>query len=120
MNLCYFFRKPRFPIICNIDGNVIAAKSEKAFVKYISDYIYPVDSFYPIIDVSGEGWTFNPEHMLISPITMKKRWTKKEIITMFNDRKNNSSNLTYSVKSISAKRFDRIFQKIVELLIKNP
>jgi hypothetical protein len=120
VNLNYLFRRPKFPIICNIDGDVLAAKSEKKFLKFISTYSFSIDSFYPVIDVSGEGWTFNPNHLVISPITMKKKWTKKEIISMFNDRKNNSSNLIYSFKSISAKRFEKIFREIVELLITNP
>ena len=39
---------------------------------------------------------------------------------MFNNRKNNPSNVTYSEKSISAKRYDKILQDIVGLLLTNP
>jgi hypothetical protein len=34
--LNYIFRKPKFPVICDIDGYIIAAKSEKSFVKHLS------------------------------------------------------------------------------------
>jgi hypothetical protein len=116
MTLFFLFRKPKFPIICDIDGWVIAAKSVLGFEKQLSTHnIYKL-SRYPIVDITGEGWSFYPEQMAISPLTTKKKWFKKEVIAIFNNRKNNASNITYSEKSISAKRYDKIFQDIVELL----
>ena len=62
---------------------------------------------------------FLPQHMAISPLTAKKKWTKKEIITLYNNRENPSSGeKQYSEKSLSAKRFDKIFTDIVEMLLK--
>ena len=120
MDISFIFRKPKFPIICNLDGYVVAAKSKSGFEKELSKLEFATDSYFPVIDIAGEGWAFYPELKVISPLTMKKRWFKKEIIAIFNNRKNNSSNISYSDKSLSAKRFDRIFQDIVELLLKNP
>lgn len=120
MNVSFLFRKPKFPIICDIDGYVIAATSKSSFEKQLSAFESFNESGFPLIDVSGEGWSFHPEHMAISPLTSKKKWFKKEIIEVFNNRKNNTSNVTYSEKSLSAKRFDKIFQDIVGLLLKNP
>jgi len=119
VNVSFLLRKPKFPIICDIDGYVIAARSKSSFEKQLSAYDNFKESRYPLIDVSGEGWSFHPEHMAISPLTSKKKWFKKEVIAIFNNRKNNTSNVTYSEKSLSAKRFDKIFQDIVGLLLKN-
>ena len=116
----FLFRKPKFPIICDIDGYVIAAKSISGFEKQLSTYNIHKVSRYPIVDVTGEGWSFYPEHMAISPLTTKKKWFKKEVIAIFNNRKNNTANITYSEKSISAKRYDKIFQDIVGLLLTSP
>jgi len=120
MEVSFFFRKPKFPIICNFDGYVVAAKSINSFGNEVSKIELSADTSYPVIDCAGEGWAFYPEFKTISPLTTKKRWIKKEVIAIFNGRKNNSSNILYSDKSLSAKRFDRIFQDIVELLTKNP
>jgi hypothetical protein len=99
---------------------VVAAKSLSGFGNEISKSKFEADTSYPVIDCAGEGWSFYPEFRAISPLTKKKRWNKKEVIAIFNNRKNNSSNFLYSDKSLSAKRFDRIFQDIVELILKSP
>jgi hypothetical protein len=52
-------------------------------------------------------------------LTAKKKWLKKEIISLYNNRENpNSGGNQYSEKSLSAKRFDKIFTDIVDLLLK--
>jgi hypothetical protein len=116
--LNYLFRIPKYPVICDIDGYVVAAKSEKSFVKYLSEASLDPEKTYNLIDSTAEGWVFVPKHMFVSPLTFKKHWTKKEIISIFNDRKNSSSEeVQYSGKSLSSKRFDRIFEEIVDLLL---
>jgi hypothetical protein len=118
--LNYLFRKPEYPVICDIDGYVVAAKSEKSFVKYLSDVRLDPEKTYNLIDATAEGWVFVPKHLMISPLTFKKHWSKKEIISIFNGRKNPSSGeVQYSEKSLSSKRFDRIFEDIVDLLLKS-
>jgi hypothetical protein len=118
--LSYVFRKPIYPVICDIDGYVIAAKSDKSFVKRLSVVKLVSDKTYNLVDSSAEGWVFMPKHMLVSPLTFKKQWSKKEIISIFNNRINSSSDgVQYSEKSLSAKRFERIFGDIVDLLLKS-
>lgn len=118
MGISFIFRKPEFPIICDLDGLVIAAKSKAALEKQLSVREYPKESSYSVIDISGEGWVFHPDIMAISPMTAKKRWFKKEVIAIYNNRKNIISKAVYSQKSIAAKRFENIFIEIVELLLK--
>lgn len=118
--LNYLFRKPKYPVICDIDGYVIAAKSEKSFVKGLSGVNHDSEKTYNLLDTTAEGWAFVPKHMLVSPLTFKKQWTKKELISMFNSRKNLSSETAqYCEKTLSSKRFERIFADIVELLLKD-
>jgi len=63
VTVSFLFRKPKFPIICDIDGNVIAAKSKSGFEKQLSADNMCKGSRYPVIDITGEGWVFYPEHM---------------------------------------------------------
>ena len=118
--LNYIFRKPKFPIICDFDGDLVAAKSEITFTRQLEKIAIDTEKSYPLISISGEGWMFLPQHMAISPLTTKKKWFKKDIIALYNSRKNPiSDGGQYSEKSLSAKRFKKIFTDIVELLLKS-
>ena len=111
------FRPPELPFICDVGSRLIGVTSFRAFDALIATLDLPPDGEFPVVDASSEGWAFNIKHYMLSPFTKKKRWTKKEVIAMYN----NSSaakklGKQYAEKSLSAKRFDRIFNEIVELI----
>ena len=70
--LKYIFRKPKFPIICNFDGVLVAAKSEITFTRQLDKLKIDIEKSYPLISISGEGWKFLPQYMAVSPLTAKK------------------------------------------------
>ena len=70
--LKYIFRKPKFPIICNFDGVLVAAKSEITFTRQLDKLKIDIEKSYPLIPISGEGWMFLPQYMAVSPLTAKK------------------------------------------------
>ena len=114
----HLFRKPKYPILVDVDGNLIAAKSSGSLTVRLSRLKLKKAGVYNAIDSSGEGWAFYSEHMVLTPLTMKKRWTKLEVIRLFNQRKNQTAGeKVYSEKSLSSKRFDRILADIVALTI---
>ena len=118
LKLIYLFRKPKYPLLCNIDGFMFAARSEKKLRKNLA--LAPVDpeKMYDVIDATVEGWSFMPKYLTISPLTLKKGWTKKEIIALYNVRTNKIEGATaYSEKSLSSKRLEKVFEDIVELLL---
>jgi hypothetical protein len=41
-----------------------------------------------IVDATGEGWAFHPDLMAVSPLTLKKRWKKIDVIRLFNESNN--------------------------------
>ena len=41
-----------------------------------------------IVDATGEGWAFYADLMIVSPLTLKKRWKKVEVIRLFNESDN--------------------------------
>lgn len=117
MAISFLFRKPRFPIICNLNGIVIAANSVKSLERKLKKIQIEPEGYYDVVDASNEGWGFSARHMVISPLTLKKRWFKKDVIDLYNNRENSSNqDKKYSLKSISSKRFDKIFNEIVDLL----
>jgi len=72
----------------------------------------------PFIDAAAEGWVLDVDHMVVSPLTFKKSWTKKEVIEVFNgSRTAKQAGLEYPTTSLSSKRFDRIVREIVTLIL---
>ena len=116
-SLQYIFRQPLFPILGDIEGYFIGASNAEDFIEQLLQVPYQETGFYNIVDSGGEGWTFSVEHMTMSPLTSKQRWTKKEIIYLFNQRKNKDvgHQRLYSEKSISNKRLERIITDLVRL-----
>jgi hypothetical protein len=69
----------------------------------------------PLIDATAEGWVLDIDHMIVSPLTFKKHWTKKEVIELFNKSKTaRQAGVEYPATSLSSKRFDRILREIVK------
>ncbi len=116
IEICYFFRKPSFPIICNVDGDLIVARSPKSFQNALDEYALEDGRVYDIVARSSESWGLHSDQMIVSPVTFKKRWTKREVIDLFNDSRQMTTE--YSTKSLSSKRFEKIFNDVVDLIVK--
>ncbi len=116
MELRYLFRMPTFPVVSNIDGVFIGAKTPEELSIELGKLHLDRDTSYDLVDFTGEGWSLYVPKMVISPLTLKKRWTKREIIKLFNERKNIElgEGKKYSEKSLSAKRLDKIILDLVE------
>ncbi len=69
----------------------------------------------PVVDATAEGFGFYLKMMLISPLVTKKRWTKAEVITLYNDRKKPDAP-EYGNVSLSNRGFDRVVNELVQLL----
>lgn len=113
----YVFRSPAFPIIIDIDGHVIAARSVRGLEKKLSNLELLPGRTYDAVDSTGETWFLYRDSMLLSPLTLKKRATKMQLIKMVNGRKNrNQEEKPYSEKSLSAKTFGVVFDDLVEIV----
>ncbi len=115
--LQYIFRQPKFPLTVSIEGYFIGAETPADFLEQLNRAPVDEKGIYDLVDGTGEGWSFSVEQMVISPLTLKKRWTRKQIISLFNQRINKEPGQQelYSEKSISSKRLDRIIADLVRL-----
>jgi len=80
----YFFRLPVFPVICDVGEMLVGADSPEQLEAHLASLDLPLESQLPVVDANAEGWVFDTTHQIVSPFTIKKRWTKKEVIAMFN------------------------------------
>jgi len=117
MTLQFLFRKPKFPVIFNIDGKLIVVTSFNDFDKQIINIELKGNKFYEAIDSTVEGWLLSTEPLVISPLTLKKKWTKKELINLYNQSENcKRNNDIYPESSLSNKKLSVIFEEIAEKL----
>jgi hypothetical protein len=116
MEMRYWPRKPRFPIIVDAGRGLVGALSGAECAKRIAQ-IGPLesDASMPVVDATAEGFGFYPKMMVISPLATKKLWTKAEVLTLYNDRKKPDAP-EYRPVSLSNRGFDRVVHERVQLL----
>ncbi|MEJ2725019.1 MAG: hypothetical protein P8175_10325 [Deltaproteobacteria bacterium] len=114
----FIFRRPKFPVICDAQGVLIGAQTAKQLHDQIRSIELSQGEQLPVVDATGEGWVLHIDLMILSPLTFKKRWTKKEVIELFNKSQTaKQAGLEYPLRSLSSKRFDRIAGEIVKLAL---
>lgn len=113
-----FNRKPVFPVISDLHGHLVSARTEKELERHARRWKGNTGKTCSLIDFTGRDWLFSPDFPALSPMSMKhRRWTKKEIIELFNSSSlAQKAEMSYSTKSLSVKRLDRIINDIVELI----
>jgi hypothetical protein len=109
------FRKPHFPIIVDTGTGLIGAKSWAACEKQLATVTFADRAPRDVIDSSVEAFFLFPEHMVFSPLTLKKRWTKAAIINLYNGQKG-PGRPEYPTTSLGNKSLEKVFGDIVELL----
>ena len=81
----YAFRRPRFPVIYAVGNELRAATSSVALRRQLERLELPASAVVDLVDATGEGWAFHSDLMIVSPLTLKRRWTKIEVIRLFNE-----------------------------------
>jgi len=111
----YLFRKPKYPLLIETDSRVVGARSINRIDRLFKEAAFVNKNNYIVIDSNGEGWSFVPEHAVISPLTMLKRWNKPKIIDFFNSSLEKEGFITrYEPRSLSNKRLEQVIREIVE------
>jgi len=105
-------------VICDVKGVLIGAETPPQLSEQLRSIELSPGEQIPLIDAAAEGWVLVIDHMMVSPLTFKKSWTKKEVIELFNKSKTaKQAGLEYPARSLSSKRFDRIAGEIVKLIL---
>jgi hypothetical protein len=113
----FVFRKPRFPALIDTGDELIGVKTATECKKKLADITIADQGAKPVIDVTAEGFSFYPELMLISPLSVKKRWSKAEIVRLYNSRRTPGMP-EYSTRSLGNRSVERVVSEVVELLKK--
>ncbi len=106
-------------MIGDVTGILIGAKNHKQFIEQVAALNLDPDEDVPLVDATAEGWVLHTEYMVVSPLTLKRVWTKREVIDLFNNSDAAQQlGIEYPAGSLSSKRFDRIIAEIVTLILR--
>jgi hypothetical protein len=109
----YFFRMPRFPLLLDTGIELIALRSADECEARLPPLALTGDP-RPVIDARVEGFAFYPDLLTITPLTLKKDWTKAEIVALYHARKRPGAP-TYT-RSLPARKLADVVSDIVGLV----
>ncbi|WP_206680835.1 hypothetical protein [Endozoicomonas acroporae] len=109
----FVFREPDFPLLIESDDKLLSAFNLEELIQKVRDYDFKLKNTYTVIDSKGEGWTYIHDIDAISPLTIKKRWYKKEIIELCNQFISDDS-LKFIGRSLSSKTLPKLITEILE------
>jgi hypothetical protein len=116
-SIAFAFRRPRFPLICDLDGYLFAAKSPAALQRRFAGLDLTNERKDRFVDANGEGWMFLLKERIMAPEFPMRRWRKIEIIRLFNGSRNaTETGQRYPEHVIANKRLDAIVREIAALL----
>jgi hypothetical protein len=119
--ITYVFRRPRFPLICSIDGHLVAGRSLRDVERRLARFDLSPYRELDLIDATGESWVLLPDKMILAPGFLARRWRKVDIIRLFNEsRSAKESGFQYPEALIPSKRLDAIVNDLVALLLRSP
>jgi hypothetical protein len=75
----FLFRKSKFPVICDAHGVLIGAETPKQLSDQLASIELSLGEQMPLVDSTAEGRVLDVDHMIVSPLTFKKSWAKKEL-----------------------------------------
>jgi hypothetical protein len=116
-SIIYIFRRPAFPLICEIDGCLVGAKSSAEFRRRLARFDFSTLKDFKAIDANGEKWMLLPDKMVLAPKFTIRPTRKIEIIHWFNESETAKlAGLRYPEQLIKSRRLDRIVADLEELL----
>ena len=112
------FRKPEYPLIVISQDKLTAAFNITELAESCIASKLPEDeTVIKAIDSSAEEFWYLPDNFTIAPGFAFKKWTKKQIVELYNSSSNaEKSDEKYPLKSLSNKKLSRIIGDICNLL----
>jgi hypothetical protein len=106
------FLSPESQLLVGTDEKTYGVQAPKQMEELAAKCEFEKEESCDVVDSSGEGWMFMPKLEILSPLTVNKIWSKKAIISFYNDSL--ESEVKYEAKSLSNKRLSKIVKEIVE------
>lgn len=112
------FRKPVYPVIVISEDRLVVASNLNNLAKScLTAKIRKGEKIIKAIDSSAKEFWYSPDNFAFAPGFAFKRWTKKQIIELYNGSSNAKElDKKYPLKSLSNKRLSRVIADICNIL----
>lgn len=115
MDFGVLLRKPVFPVIGLAGHALFSAPGLKTLASILLCLVPSAgEDIVKLVDSTGEEFWCSSEQRVLSPGFMGRRWTKRQIIDLYNSHI--GSDRGYSVRSLSDKRLPVIVAEISALI----
>lgn len=76
----FLFRAPVFPVVFNVGSGAVCADTAEELSLYLKKHGSTIDKECALIDCRWEGFGLYPKDLTVSPLTFKKRYSKRELL----------------------------------------
>jgi hypothetical protein len=104
---------PRFPLLLDTGTELIALHGPEECEARLPPLALTGQP-RPVIDARAEGFGFYPDLEAITPLTIKKDWTKAEIVALYHERKR--SDAPAYTRSLPNRKLTDVVSDIVALV----
>lgn len=119
--LVHVFRRPRYPVLCSVPGDLIAAFSLQQLTRRLSHVDAPPDDVLDMIDATAEGWALHTQLGTVSPMTLHKNWRKAELLRLFRESATKcQAGVPCEEKALMRRRLDELVLVIADALRGGP
>jgi hypothetical protein len=109
------FRRPIFPVVGFAGDRLYSALDLKMLAPILVRLgLSAGGDIAKVVDSTGEEFSYSSEQRVLSPGFMSKRWTRRQIIDLYNNRI--GSDRRYSARSLSNKIVSEIVAEISDLI----
>ena len=112
----FLFRQPVFPALIETDSYVKSVRSLVGVSKLRETNELIAQPRYQMVDSNGEGWSYEVQYDAVTPLVVKKKWSKKEIIAFYSSSLDEAGvGVGYEAASLSDKRVHVVVKEIAEM-----
>ncbi len=115
----FLIRAPVFPVILGFHGTVFGLRHPEAFERLVKSLRTPDGGpkWSDLIDATWGGFHYYREGDVITPLCIKTRWNKRELVELVNGRTNRSGDQPdYTTRSLGNRSKDRVFSELLDLV----
>jgi len=115
VKLTYVLRRPRFPVLCEVPGDLIAAQTRQQLERRLTAANAHHVERLRMIDATGEGWGVDLRLKAISPFMETKQWTKAGLLELYKGSQTGQHHgLPVGEQTATKKRLPELILMIVE------
>lgn len=110
----FFLRRPVFPLLIDTGTELVALRTAAEAERRLAGRVDTDAGFLNVIDARVKGFSYHAGRDRLSPLALKRVWTKAEIVALYNTRKPPES--PAYAPNLATRKLAQVFAEVVDLL----